>query len=71
MSSDDFPEDHTPIPIVLRPGMSPLEADLELANNEINRLRLERATHIAQIEELKTQIRRLQQTIVARAKREQ
>ncbi len=48
----DFPDEATPEPVVLRPGMSSAEADLELANNEIRRLRLELAAARAKCEAL-------------------
>lgn len=59
----DFPDEATPEPVVLRPGMSAAEADLELANNEIRRLRLELATERAKREALEVDNQALRMTL--------
>lgn len=47
----DFDDEITPQPIPVHPGMTAQEADLELCRHENERLRLERATMRAIIEE--------------------
>lgn len=66
--SDFDDSEVTPEPVVLHPDMSKTEAELVLALNENQRLRLQIAALRAEKDELLTQILRLKQTIVTRAK---